>query len=133
MYSSLEQAHSKACGLPLTNELLPGVLPSLQPKSFRRQAQSFIKYLYPYFDSDWGNYPNIEALLSLMDVYVEFSRKVKSSHRFDPAEVKILQHKLLGAISVRLSQLSAKIRIRDTQFFRLATILRPGDVVITFN
>ena len=124
---------SKACGLPLTNELLPNILPSLGTKSTRERALNFIKYLYPYFEPAWGNYPNVEELLSLMDVYVEFSGKVKSSHKFEPDEVEELKGELLAAISASLSECTAKVRIQSTQFFRLAKITRPGDVVISFN
>ena len=124
---------SKACGLPLTNELLPTVLPSLKTKSLRKRVTEFAKYLYPYFKSSWGNYPNLEELLSLMDVYVEFSSKIKSSHKFEPDEVEQLKNDLLGAITASLSDLTEKINIERTQFFHLGKILRPGDAVVTFN
>jgi len=124
---------SKACGLPLTNELLQTVLPSLKTKSLRNRIVDFVKYLYPYFEQSWRNYPNLEELLSLMDVYVEFSSKVKSSHKFEPNEVAELQNSLLAAITTTLSEKTQRIRIRNTQFFRLAQLLRPGDAVVTFN
>lgn len=124
---------SKACGLPLTNELLPNVLPSLGTKSVRKRALAFIKYLYPYFEPGWGNYPNVEELLSLMDVYVQFSPKVKSSHKFDPDDVEELKDELLAAISVCLLERTANVKIQSTQFFRLAQVMRPGDVVVSFN
>ncbi|NDQ55746.1 MAG: hypothetical protein GZ088_01580 [Acidipila sp.] len=124
---------SKACGLPLTNELLPDIVSSLGTKPVRKRALNFIKYLYPYFELTWGNYPNVEELLSLMDVYVEFSKKVKSSHKFEPDEVEELKDELLTAISVSLSERTAKVKIQNTQFFRLAQIMRPGDVVVSFN
>lgn len=124
---------SKACGLPLTNELLPTVLPALRTKSLRRRTTDFLKYLYPYFESRWRNYPNLEELLSLMDVYVEFSSKVKSSHKFDPGEVKELKNDLLGAITASLSEKTESIKIQNTQLFRLAKLLEPGDAVVTFN
>jgi hypothetical protein len=124
---------SKACGLPLTNELLPTVLPSLKTKSLRKRTTDFVKYLYPYFKSKWRNYPNLEELLSLMDVYVEFSSKVKSSHKFEPDKVKELKDDLLAAITASLSEKTEGINIQKTQFFRLAKLLRPGDAVVTFN
>src|SRR5713226_3896405 len=124
---------SKACGLPLTNELLPSVLPSLRGTSVRKRALNFIKYLYPYFERRWGNYPNLEEFLSLMDVYVQFSAKVKRNHKFDPDDVKELKDELLSAISAGLSERSSKLKIQTTQFFRLAQIMRPGDVILSFN
>jgi hypothetical protein len=124
---------SKAYGLPLTNELLSTVLPSLKTKSLRKRTIEFVKYLYPYFESRWRNYPNLEELLSLMDVYVEFSSKVKSEHKFEPDEVEELKDDLLAAITVSLSEKTNSIRIQNTQFFRLAKLLRPGDAVVTFN
>jgi len=124
---------SKACGLPLTNEMLPTVLPALKTKSLRKRTTDFVKYLYPYFKSSWGNYPNLEELLSLMDVYVEFSSKVKSSHKFEPDEVDELKDDLLAAITASLSEKTESIKIQNTQFFRLAQLLKPGDAVVTFN
>jgi hypothetical protein len=124
---------SKACGLPLTNELLPTVLPALKTKSLRKRTADFLKYLYPYFEPRWRNYPNLEELLSLMDVYADFSSKVKSSHKFEPHEVEELKDDLLAAITASLSAKTESIKIRKTQFFRLARLLRPGDAVVTFN
>lgn len=124
---------SKAFGLPLTNELLQTVLPALKTKSLRKRTTDFVKYLYPYFHSSWRNYPNLEELLSLMDVYVEFSSKVKSSHKFEPDEVEELKKDLLTATTVTLSEKSESIKIRNTQFFHLAKLLKPGDAVVTFN
>jgi hypothetical protein len=124
---------SKACGLPLTNELLPTVLPALKTKSLRKRTTEFVKYLNPYFKSSWRNYPNLEEFLSLMDVYVEFSSKVKSGHKFEPDEVEELKDDLLAAITASLSEKTEKIKIQNTQFFRLAKLLKPGDAVITFN
>jgi len=68
-----------------------------------------------------------------MDVYVQFSAKVKSSHKFDPDDVEELKDELLAAISVNLSERTAKVKIQSTQFFRLAQVMRPGDVVVSFN
>ena len=68
---------SKSCRLPLTNELLPGVLPAIDDPATRTGLEDFIRYLYPHFRSAWRNYPNLEELLSLIDTYLEFSPKVK--------------------------------------------------------
>jgi hypothetical protein len=124
---------SKACGLPLTSELLPIVLSALKTKSLRKRTTDFVKYVYPHFHSSWRNYPHFEELLSLMDVYVEFSSKVKSSHKFEPDEVDELKDDLLAAITASLSEKTQSIKISNTQFFRLAKLLRPGDAVVTFN
>jgi hypothetical protein len=104
---------SNACGLPLTNELLPTVLPALKTKSLRKRTTEFVKYLYPYFRSSWQNYPNLEELLSLMDVYVEFSSKVKSSHKFEPDEVEELKDDLLAWIIHDFASKKRKGALKD--------------------
>lgn len=93
----------------------------------------FIKYLFPYFKSEWRNYPDIEELISLMDVYIEFSEKIKRKHSFSTDELFDLKADLLRAIGVYLSDRSFLKEIEKSHLFRLVRTLKPGDVIITFN
>ena len=124
---------SKSCRLPLTNELLPGVLPAIDDPATRTGLEDFIRYLYPHFRSAWRNYPNLEELLSLIDTYLEFSPKVKRRPKYGNPEVIRFKRELLRAISIHLCQQVAHVKIQETQLFRLVRRLRRGDVVITFN
>ena len=121
---------SKSCGLPLTNELFPEVLPKVAPRS---RLLELIEYLYPHFRLSWRNYPRFEEFLSLLDVHLEFNPKVKRRHLFGNTEVQELKESLLSAVSRHLCDLVSGVDIRNKQMFRLAQELGPRDVVITFN
>jgi hypothetical protein len=124
---------SKSCGMPLTNQLLQEVLQKIRDDKFRDRLCNFIHYLYPHFDSKWENYPNLEEFLSLIDVYGEFSGKVKRSHLFTPEEVKELKDDLLRGICSYMHTKTSNLEIRKTVFYALAKCLQPEDTIITFN
>lgn len=124
---------SACCGIPLTNGLLPEVLPLIDSARSHDRLLQFIAYQYPYFTEKWRNYPRLEEFLSLLDVYLLFSNKVKSKHAFEDDEVETLRRELLRAVSIYLCQKAQAINIKKTRLFHLANRLAPGDVVITFN
>jgi hypothetical protein len=124
---------SACCGVPLTNGLLSEVLPLIDDTRAHDRLLQFIKYQYPYFTEKWRNYPRLEEFLSLLDVYLLFSNKVKSKHAFDDDAVENLRRELLRAVSIYLCQKAQAINIKRTRLFHLANRLAPGDVVITFN
>ena len=92
---------SKACGLPLANELLREVI----TKDFlkhRDRLLEFLEYLYSRFRSQWANFPNIEEFLSLIDVTLRFNEIVKKNHKFKNAEIEQLRDDVLVGISKML-------------------------------
>lgn len=123
---------SKACGLPLTNEILPRIIPKIAERSIRKRLRDFISYLYPYFNKKWGNYPNLEELLGQFDIYLKFSDKVKTKHRFPIDEIENLRDELLRAICIFLTSHPDE-RIPKSRIDDLAADLRPADIVISFN
>jgi hypothetical protein len=124
---------SACCGLPITNRLLPEVLPFIEDSSDRKRLLKFVAYQYPHFNKTWRNYPNLEEFLGLMDVYLQFSSKVKTKHAFEDKEVTRLRRELLRAISTYLCDKAQYRKLRGTQLFSFAKRLVPGDVVITLN
>jgi hypothetical protein len=122
---------SKSWGLPLTNELFPLALTGVAKHRRRQLIRNFIQYQYPHFRARWKNYPPFEEFLSLVDVYLEFADVIKREHSFSKDEVAQIKKDLLLATSVVLHEaLPPADRSRVTKF---AEVLRPGDVVITFN
>jgi hypothetical protein len=123
---------SKACGLPLANELLEKVF---QKGSLRHKNRlvEFLHYLYPHFDPRWGNYPNIEEFLSLLESVLTFNEKVKSKHSFENKEIRKLRDDLLKAIAGLLYIDDSSTHVRSSPIFHLAEQFNSSDAVITFN
>jgi hypothetical protein len=94
-------------------------------------VRNFIQYQYPHFKPRWKNYPPFEEFLSLVDVYLEFAHVIKRGHSFSNDEVAQIKKDLLLATSVVLHE--ALPQGTRTKAKRFAELLRPGDVVITFN
>src|SRR5260370_41639424 len=122
---------SKSWGLPLTNELFPLALTGVAKRQRRQLIRNFIQYQYPHFKPRWKNYPPFEEFLSLVDVYLEFAHVIKRGHSFSNDEVAQIKKDLLLATSVVLHE--ALPQGTRTKAKRFAELLRPGDVVITFN
>ena len=114
---------SKACGLPLTNELLPSIIPAIDKKSVRTQLLDFISYLYPHFEVDWKNYPNFEELLGQFEIYVRFSKKVKAKHKFALGEIADLKNEVLRTISIFLDESIPDSKIKSSPISTLAAML----------
>ncbi len=122
---------SKSWGLPLTNELFPLALTGIPKRHNREMIQGFIQYQYPYFRSQWENYPPFEEFLSLVDVHLEFADVIKRGHKFSNDDVARIRRELLLGISAVLHEArtgAARARVR-----KFAELLQAGDVVITFN
>jgi hypothetical protein len=107
---------SKACGLPLANELLAHVFQN-DDLRYRNRLIEFIQYVYPRFDAQWGNYPNIEEFLSLVEVVLTFNEKVKSKHKFETPEIRKLRDDLLKAIAALLYRDGAAARVKGSPIF----------------
>jgi hypothetical protein len=123
---------SKACGLPLASELLAHVFQN-DDLRYRNRLIEFIQYVYPRFDARWGNYPNIEEFLSLVEVVLTFNEKVKSKHKFETPEIRKLRDDLLKAIAALLYRDGAAARVKGSPIFHFAEQLNRSDAVITFN
>jgi hypothetical protein len=122
---------SKSWGLPLTNELFPLALEGVPKREDRKLIRDFIRYQYPYFHSQWKNYPPFEEFLSLVDVYLDFADVIKRGHSFSIEEVARIRKELLLAIPAALHGARAKAAHSDVEKF--VGLLRPGDAVLTFN
>jgi hypothetical protein len=123
---------SRACGIPLAGELLRTII---EENHLRKKSRvlELLRYLYPRFDARWGNYPNIEEFLSLLESTITFNDKVKTSHKFQTAEIEGLRDDVLMGIAARLLRDDPTQVVLGTPLLSLAALLRPSDVVVTFN
>jgi hypothetical protein len=123
---------SKACGIPLASELLKEVFEKSEFAG-KDRLMDLLRYLYPRFEPQWGNYPNIEEFLSLVDVTITFNEKVKSHHKFTTNEISELRDQLLTGIATLLLRVDPSVAVKATPLLSLAKHLRPNDTVVTFN
>jgi hypothetical protein len=123
---------SKACGLPLANELLREVV-TKDVLQHRDRLLELLEYLYARFRRNWANFPNIEEFLSLIDVTTRFNEKVKTSHKFKNAEIEQLRDDLLIGVSKMLLHDDPSETVKGTPLLAFAKNLRASDTVVTFN
>ena len=125
---------STHCGYPLTDNLLKEITLRLKSNDKDRfHLLDFIEAFYPNFNRSYANYPNIEEVLSLLDVAIEVGYKIpqsKYSHYFQ--DVSEIKNKILINIYNYFFEKLDEVN-EDMAIFEFADFLKPNDVIITFN
>ncbi len=127
---------SASCGIPVARDLLAESMKLLDKKSPKdaEQVRSLVKYLYPGFDRKEGNYPNIEDFLNLAWMAKQFNNQnFVRSERWDVDRIQ-------KVISTTIKSITELIKIKQKDERKQSSIksfvngvIRPGDVIITFN
>jgi len=98
------------------------------------QVRRLIDYLYPGFDRKEGNYPNIEDFLNLAWMAKQFNnRNFVRSERWDADQIqKVISKTIKSVVDLILQKQEDK---RKQSFIKTFVdgVIRPGDVIITFN
>jgi hypothetical protein len=127
---------SASCGIAVANDILRsavGVLDSADAKSSDR-LHDVLHYLYPNFDRQLRNYPNIEDFLNLIEMAKLFNSeeyiasRLWSVHRLDDVKaitLKAVTDYIWGLMPDRQRQNVVRDFVRGQ--------LRRGDTVVTFN
>ena len=104
-----------------------------------RDLVGLLSYLYPSFDASEGNYPNIEEFFAQISMALEFNSETYIHSKYWPPErVQKAEAALKKGLSSFLWTLSSRSASSDSKWIRpivqfCERVLRPGDVVITFN
>ena len=114
---------SHSCGYPLAIDLLREFFNSKEiEKKDKEKISNFIQALFPSFVTQYENYPNIEDVLSMVEVIIEEKITISELAK----EVKRI---LLWGIANFLCKFSRNKKPIE----EFVTYLQEGDSVITFN
>jgi hypothetical protein len=127
---------SASCGIAVAKDLLRESVSRLAGRNFRKakEVHDLLRYLYPSFDNELGNYPNIEDFLNLLEMAKTFnSEEFIESSLWSKERLSKVSAIVLKAVTdylwgcVQADERLAPIREFATKH------LSPNDVVITFN
>jgi hypothetical protein len=129
---------SASCGIPVTKDIFVRVMQRLskkRPQQFK-ELTSLLRYLHPTFRTVDENYPNLEDSLAQVEMARRFnSREFVTSTLWPSARLQQADETLKRALAGYLWRFTAKatsVPVRPVVEF-CERILRPSDVVVTFN
>ena len=120
---------AKSYGGPLINELLKQAI-----EQFRTEP-GYIRMIYAFpteCNPSQCIYPDIEKVLSRLDVWKEFNSSVQEEPKYTDFNICEVRKWILRVISDRLIPLSDNVT-EESAITKFASCLIEGDVVITFN
>jgi hypothetical protein len=126
---------SASCGIAVARDILKYAIEDLKTKrsAEAERIHDVLRYLYPGFDEDLGNYPNVEDFLHFIEVAINFNRDFLESTVLSVEKLKKVKQITLKAFTDYIWQLmSDPSRQRFVHDF-VTNNLRPGDTVVTFN
>ena len=127
---------SKSYGGPLTEELLPEAIEPVRKRRgyirLVRRIDEVIAHAFPTCNPSQCIYPNIEIVLSMLDVWKEFNYSIQRAPTYSDFAIEEVRRWILRLVTERLISLSDSITSYSA-ISKFAACLRPGDIVITFN
>jgi hypothetical protein len=126
---------SASCGIAVARDIMRYAIDDLSKKSSAEAAQihDVLSYLYPGFDENLRNYPNIEDFLNFVEVAINFNTDFLESKVLSVKKLKKARQITLKALTDYIWHLmSDASRQRFVHDF-VANNLRPGDTIVTFN
>lgn len=128
---------SASAGISVAKDILRSAIVQLGESSDSAKAEQvhdLLEYLYPSFNQELRNYPNIEDFLNQIEMARNFNdEKFLASNRWSPTRLKAIESTTVKAVTEYIWEcMRKKERQRPIDdFVRLA--LRPRDTIITFN
>lgn len=128
---------SKSYGGPLVNEVLPEAIKHACDrrgnKRIVKKINDVLSYAFPVdCNPEQYIYPNVETVLSTLDVWNEFNSPFQEEPKFSDWEIEEVRRVILRLVADQLEVVSRSIE-ENSAIYKFATHLRKGDVIITFN
>lgn len=127
---------SKSYGGPLTNQLLTESMDRVRNRGgyirIARRIDDVLAYAFPVYNPCQGIYPNIEEVLSMLDVWKEFNSSIQKEPMYSDFAIEEVDRWILRLVTEQLIPLSNNIR-KDSPITKFAKRLKKSDVIITFN
>jgi hypothetical protein len=127
---------SAACGIAVARDILREAMQRLAKRDaeLAEKVHDLLHYLYPGFSEDLSNYPNVEDFLNLIEMAKEFHTEAyKESRRWSEARLQEAADITLRAITEYIWEFMADSDRRRVLFALVHELVRPGDVVVSFN
>lgn len=128
---------SKSYGGPLVEEALPEAIKCASDtrgnKRIVKKINDLLSYAFPVdCNPEQHIYPDIETVLSTLDVWNEFNSAFQEDPKFSDWEIEEVRRLILWLVSDQLQALIGNIE-ENSAICKFATHLKKGDVIITFN
>jgi SIR2-like domain len=127
---------SASCGIAVARTLLRECLCDLQQENAAkvRTVHGLLSYLYPSFDPDLKNYPNIEDFLNLLQMAKTFnSEEFIQSSLWPVAKLESAESIILKAVTDYLWRKTMAISSTTILDRFMWEYLRYSDTIVTFN
>lgn len=127
---------SASCGIVVANRLLREAVLFVEKTDSRysETIHSLLRYLYPNFDAELRNYPNIEDFLNLLEMAKKFnSEEFIESSQWSVLRLNEAKQMTLRAVTDYIwNMMDHRDRQQPLQDF-VKRLLHVGDTIITFN
>ena len=127
---------SAACGIALAKDILGESITRLAGKdaSNSKHVTDLLSYLYPAFNEELRNYPNIEDFLNLLEMAKSFnSEEFIESSLWPKHKLDRVRNVTLKAVTDYLWERMQKVDALNPMKTFATKFLRYSDTVITFN
>lgn len=127
---------SASCGIAVARDILREAIQRLARRDAEQaeKVHKLLRYLYPGFDEDLSNYPNVEDFLNLIEMAKEFHTEAYiESKRWPEAKLQEAADITLRAITEYIWDFMADGDRRRVLFGLIRKLVRPGDVIVSFN
>jgi hypothetical protein len=126
---------SASCGLPVAQNVLQKAMDLLAQRNVPNwdRIHKLLAYLYPSFSVPLRNYPNIEDLMNLIEMALDFnSEEFIVSSLWPESELKKVKRMVLQTVTDYFWDQMSTAQLEPIRNF-VRTCLREGDTIVTFN
>jgi hypothetical protein len=126
---------SASCGIPIARDILRYAILDLRRRNAAEAARvhSLLRFLYPAFDDDLGNYPNIEDFLNFIEVAKDFNQEFVESTMWSADKLRKVSRITLKAVTDYIWTLMGDVAKQHAVSDFVRNNLVAGDTIITFN
>jgi len=126
---------SASCGIPIARDILRYAILDLRKRSAAeaQRVHSLLRFLYPAFDEDLGNYPNVEDFLNFIEVAKDFNEEFVQSTMWSAPKLRKVNRITLKAVTDYIWSLMGDATKQHAVNDFVRNNLVEGDVIITFN
>jgi hypothetical protein len=127
---------SASCGIAVARDILRESMQRLSKRDAAQadQVHDLLRYLYPAFSEDLSNYPNVEDFLNLVEMAKEFHTEAYiENKKWSVVKLQIVTEITLRAITEYIWAFMAEDDRRRVLSGLILEVVRPGDVIISFN
>lgn len=126
---------SASCDIPIARDILRSAVLALRQRSAAdaKRVHDLLRFIYPTFDEELGNYPNIEDFLNFIEVARDFNKEFVESTTWPADKLRRVNKITLKAVTDFIWSLMADSKKQHAVHDFVRNTLVKGDTLITFN